>query len=202
MKATDDTGVQSAPGDEQRLLDHTYDGIRELDYPLPRWWLMIFYASIVFSIGYCVYYFAGIGPDGATELAAKMKIIEAKRPPEPAATADGDDQVLVAAIRDSGRAAAGKSVYQSKCAACHGQSGEGGIGPNLTDDHWLHGQGRPQDVLEVVRKGVPAKGMPAWAELLKPNEQIEVTAYIRSIHGTRPPGAKAAQGELREFQEL
>lgn len=201
MKTTDEK-LEMMPGDERHLLDHDYDGIRELDHPLPRWWLMVFYGTIVFALGYSGYYLIGPGPDGRQELAAAMQVIEAKRPVTPAADAGADVALVVAALKDQGRIAGGRANYTAKCAACHGANGEGGIGPNLTDDFWIHGQGSPQDVLETIRKGVAAKGMPPWEAVLNPTEQIDVTAFIRSLRGSKPPGAKAAQGDLREFQEL
>lgn len=202
MTPTDDPKFEVAPGDEPHLLSHNYDGIRELDHPLPRWWLMIFYATIVFSVFYAGYYMTGIGPSQSEEHSIAMKAIEAKRPPEAPAPVGGEDSLVLAAFKDPSRLSSGKNIYLSKCAACHGQNGEGGIGPNLTDAYWIHGQGSPGDVLTMVRKGVPEKGMPGWAELLKPAEQLEVTAFVRSLHGTNPPGAKAAQGELHETKEL
>lgn len=202
MNTTDDKKADLVPGDERHLLDHDYDGIRELDHPLPNWWLMVFYGTIVFAVVYSAYYLTGFGPDGRAELAAEMKVIEAKRPPVVPTTAGDENGLVLAAVKEQSRLASGRGVFQGKCAACHGANAEGGIGPNLTDDHWITGQGTPQDVLETIRKGIPAKGMPPWADILKPGEQIDVTAFIRSVRGTNPPGAKAAQGELREFKEL
>jgi cytochrome c oxidase cbb3-type subunit 3 len=201
MTSDEQNKIELIPGDEGRLLDHDYDGIRELDHPLPRWWLMIFYTTMVFGFGYAGYDLSGSGPTLKEELAVAMKAIEARHPPPTAPGAAVDEGPLLAVLHDQQRVANGQGVYIGKCAACHGAKGEGGIGPNLTDDHWIHGQGHPKDIAGTIQKGVAEKGMPSWEGLLKSDELIDVTAFIRSVHGTNPPGAKAAQGELREFKE-
>lgn len=180
---------------DRLLLDHEYDGIRELDFPLPRWWLMIFYATIVFGVGYAGYYMAGPGPGQLEELSSAMKEIEAKKAAVQAndSRAGRPDDWTAAPER----LAAGKLVYVGKCVPCHGQSGEGAIGPNLTDDYWIHGDGSPQSIAKVVREGVLEKGMPAWNEMLSADELRDVVLYAASLRGSRPANAKAPQGELR-----
>jgi cytochrome c oxidase cbb3-type subunit III len=187
---------------EHRLLDHNYDGIQEADYPLPRWWLMIFYATIVFGIGYAGYYLTGVGPDGRAELATAMRAIVAKRPPDNLKSSDTEKSLLFVALKDQKRIASGRAVFQGKCVACHGANAEGGIGPNLTDDYWIHGKGGPEDIFQTIRTGVASKGMPPWADVLKEDELVCVTAFIRSVRGTNPAGAKSAQGGMQEFKEL
>ena len=91
--------------------------------------------------------------------------------------------------------AAGKDVYATNCFPCHGQHGEGGIGPNLTDDYWIHG-GKSSDIVRVISNGVPDKGMTSWLPILGENRVVQLAAFIISLHGTSPPGAKAPQGEL------
>lgn len=182
------------------LLDHNYDGIQELDHPLPSWWLAILYITIVFSVVYMAYYMTGWGPTLTEEMNQQLAEIEAKKPAAPEGGMASD--VLLAAIQDPSKIAAGKGVYDGKCAACHGDKGQGLIGPNLTDDHWIHGTGSPADVAKVISEGVPDKGMPPWGPVITPDELVEVTAFIRSIHGSNPPNPKEPQGELHEFQAL
>jgi cytochrome c oxidase cbb3-type subunit 3 len=187
--------------EEALLLDHDYDGIQELDHPLPGWWLGILYTTIVFSIVYCGYYMTGMGPTLRDELAVALLDIEAKKPK---VAADGGltDEVIMASFKDPAKLQNGAQVYVGKCAACHGDKGQGIIGPNLTDDHWIHGQGNPASIAAVVRDGVTEKGMPPWGPVLTPDELIDVTAYIRSLHGTNPVGAKEPQGQAHEFVNL
>jgi len=179
------------PNRDPLLLDHNYDGIQELNHPLPQWWLMIFYGTIVFSVIYVGYYMTGIGPSLRDELNLAMAKIEANR--KETATAP-PVAVEAKVLTNEETIAAGKKNYQSKCAACHGVNGEGGIGPNLTDDYWIHGQGRAEDLARLINDGVPDKGMPAWNQMLKPNEVIAITSFLLSLRGTHPPGEKAAQG--------
>ena len=180
--------------DEQALLlDHEYDGIQELDHPLPRWWLWLFYISIVFSIFYCGYYLTGIGPTLREELEITMQEIEARKPKQ--VESEGPtDETFLALLSQPDRLKNGQEVYMGKCAACHGDKGQGLIGPNLTDNHWLHGTGRPTEIAATIRTGVPPKGMPPWEGLLTNDELMNVTAYIMSIRGTNPPGTKAPEG--------
>lgn len=191
------------PNEEALLLDHNYDGIQELDNPLPRWWLLTFYITIVFGVAYAIYYMTGIGPDLRQELDVAMQKIEAKRAaaPQPAATA-GEDTALRAALNDPRKIATGKDVFQGKCVACHGANAEGGIGPNLTDKNWLHGKGRLQDIAQTIRDGVTEKGMPPWGPVLKDDEIVSVVAYIHSVLGSNPPGAKEPQGDHFDTTEL
>ncbi len=185
------------------LLNHDYDGIQELDHPLPQWWLGIFYATIVFSVFYVGYYMTGIGPTLQDELKVSMGEIEKQKASATQAAGSGQapsGDFLKAILQDPERVKNGSTVYTSKCAACHGDKGQGLIGPNLTDDFWLHTDGGLEALAKVIRVGVPEKGMPPWESILPPNEVHEVVAFIGSIHGTQPSGAKEPQGEKREWK--
>lgn len=191
--------------EQQFLLDHDYDGIQELDHPLPNWWLAILYGTIVFSIFYAGYYLTGVGPGLRDELNVALAQIDSKKAEAAAAApANGGltNEALIAAAADPTKVAAGKAVFDGKCAACHAPDGGGLIGPNLTDDHWLHGSGSPVDIAGVVRDGVAEKGMPPWGPVLTPEELFDVTAFIRSLHGTKPANPKEPQGDLKEFTSL
>lgn len=187
--------------DEEKLvLDHNYDGIQELDHPLPGWWLAIFYISIAFSAVYVAYYMTGIGPTLRDEMNATLQEFEAKKPQMPAASSAPNDDALLAMVADKARVQSGAEVFAGKCAACHGAQGQGQIGPNLTDDFWIHGGGGPSDIMKVVRDGVADKGMPPWGPVLKDDEMINVMLFIRSIHGTNPPNAKEPQGAQQPWK--
>ena len=263
------------------LLDHEYDGIRELDNKLPPWWLYLFYITIVFAVIYMIHYHVTgtgdlshseymkeIDPDwhaektgflsslfysspfsNAEDLTPRRRIelemraaAEAKMdgygttkdvagvgfedlilaamdvstpenqeklknafpdiwqkhvdrggmaaaPAEPAAPA-----VEYQALTDNASLQAGKSIFATNCATCHGQAGEGGIGPNMTDDYYLHGAGIT-NTINVIHNGVPAKGMISWRGILSEEQILQVASYILSLEGTNPPNAKAPQGE-------
>jgi cytochrome c oxidase cbb3-type subunit 3 len=171
--------------EKEPLLDHNYDGIQELDNPLPRWWVYLFYATIVFGILYFVYYGFGIGPDLHEELESHMQVIA----PQTQVAIDYD-----ALENDPAKIEAGKAIYAAKCAACHGPDGGGTIGPNLTDTYWIHGEGRLSDIVTVIQKGVPEKGMLSWETLLSPEDLQSVAVYVHSLKGTTPATPKAPEG--------
>lgn len=263
------------------LLDHEYDGIRELDNKLPPWWLYLFYISIVFSVIYMIHYHVtgtgdlshseymkevdpdwqaeesglfsslfysspyakaedmtprqrvemamhdaaqakltgpeadldvtGIGfedlivaamdvstPEDLEKLKNAFPEIWQKRmdqggmataPAEPAAPA-----VEYTALTDDASLTAGKTIFAANCATCHGQAGEGGIGPNMTDDYFLHGAGIT-NTINLIHNGVPAKGMISWRGILSEEQILQVASYILTLEGTNPPNAKAPQGE-------
>ncbi len=268
------------------LLDHNYDGIRELDNKLPPWWLYLFYVTIVWGIGYLIYYHVlGIGdlshaeymkeldpswkpsapsegfsigyhspfyrsedltPRRRSEIAktgeAAMLFTEAERGDKGAAVseldfeqlilaamnvskpedleklknafpeiwskyeamqsgapsipeaASAEPEVEIEALTDEASLAAGRRIFEANCITCHGKNGEGGIGPNLTDDYYLHGKGMTNSV-KIIVNGIPAKGMISWRGILNKEQINQVASYILSLHGTNPSNAKAPQGE-------
>jgi len=180
--------------DRDRLLAHDYDGIEEYDNPLPGWWVWVFWATIVFSVGYWLYYQVGPGPSVIAQYEAEERAAAARQArlaPTPAA-AVGDD--AIAALAKDARAMSGaREIFLSRCLACHGPDGQGLIGPNLTDDYWIHGR-RPSEIRHTITEGVPEKGMVPWKDQLKPAEITAVTAYVLTLAGTKPPNPKAPQG--------
>jgi cytochrome c oxidase cbb3-type subunit 3 len=175
------------------LLDHNYDGIQELDHPLPKWWLVTFYLAIIFAAIYVGYYHLGSGLLQEQELEADLAEIKSRAP---APTSSEDLAAKAIAMKDDATAlAAGKASYIAKCAACHGNLGEGGIGPNLTDKFWIHGVGDAAGVIKVIVDGVPEKGMPTWGPIIPPEETAQLTAFIATLSGTNPPNAKAPEGQ-------
>jgi cytochrome c oxidase cbb3-type subunit 3 len=182
----------TAPHDDDRLLDHNYDGIQEYDNPMPRWWLYIFWGTIVWAV---LFWFnvpgVGVGRGRIADYDAAVAAAAAARPPEPSA-GPGADQ-LAAMSKDPAALAAGKTVFTTSCTPCHGPDGGGIIGPNLTDAAWIHG-GTPDAIYRTVHDGVLDKGMPAWGLSLTPGEVTAVVAYVISLGGTTPANPKAPQG--------
>lgn len=179
---------------QDQLLDHNYDGIQEYNNPLPNWWLITFYATIIFAVFYYGYYQLGSGSSLDQELkVARQEIVAKNPPPAQGAPAESEEQ-LAAVMSKPESLAMGKEIFAAKCAACHLEAGQGLVGPNLTDNFWVHGKGTRQDILQVVRKGVVEKGMLAWETLLKPEEVIAVAGFVFSLKGTNPPNPKAPQG--------
>ncbi len=169
------------------LLDHEYDGIREYDNPLPRWWLITFYGTVAFAAVYVPYYHFGPGLSPVQEYEAEL----AAAPKEK--TIGSAD--LAQKVKDPAVIAAGKETFVKLCAACHRPDGGGLVGPNLTDDHWIHG-GTAADQIKVVTEGVPEKGMISWKAQLSPEQIVQVVAYVGSLRGSNPPKPKAPEGEL------
>lgn len=180
-----------ANNDEDRLLEHEYDGIREYDNPLPRWWLWIFYATIVFVPLY--YVLPGRLGENGGNVAEYDAEVAAYKSGQPAAPPTISSDALLALSKDREAVEEGREVYAKNCVACHGADGGGVIGPNLTDDAWIHG-GAPSAIHYTVVVGVLAKGMPGWERLLKPEELDQVVAYVISLQGTKPATPKAPEG--------
>jgi cytochrome c oxidase cbb3-type subunit III len=185
--------------DQDRLLQHDYDGIQEFDNPMPRWWVWIFWATIVFAIFYGLDPWHVLrGPGRIADYQASVAEA-AKRWPQPSGAADA--ATLAALGRNPQALAAGKQVFVTTCAPCHRPDGGGLIGPNLTDDYWLHG-GTLVDVHNTITNGVLEKGMPNWGKFLTPEQINDVAAYVYySLYDSHPPNPKAAQGVKVERSE-
>ncbi len=176
------------------MFEHSFDGIRELDNNLPPWWVALFYVTIFWAAAYMTYYhFTDMGPSSKeqyeSEVAAAEEAIAAFR----ATQADLVTETSVVALTDETSLAAGKNTFTSYCAACHGQNGEGGVGPNFTDDFWLHGCD-VKDLFKTIKYGVPEKGMISWQSQLRPAEMQKVASYILTMRGTNPANPKEPQG--------
>ena len=196
MKAVSNMSQQDDKKDDLEMHDHNYDGITELDNPLPSWWLWTFFITIIFSFLYYIHYELAGGPSLKQELATAMAEIEKHKALQPVVMES--EEMLVAAMKGDGVLNMGAAVYKDKCAVCHGQEVQGQIGPNLTDKYWLHGKGNRMDIIKVIRVGVLDKGMPNWDQILKKEELYAVTAFIHSKQNSNPANAKAPQGELVE----
>lgn len=185
------------------ILDHDYDGIKELDNHLPPWWKYLFYASIVFAFGYIfAYHVSGVLPLQIQEYNQEMILAEAQK--KAVVQEKGGvviDENNVVFNNDPTIVNSGKQVFITNCAPCHKDLGQGGIGPNLTDEYWLNG-GDIKDIFKAVKYGFPDKGMIAWESLLSPQQMSDVASFIKSIAGTNPPDAKAPQGVIYQEQDL
>lgn len=179
----------------EKMTDHDYDGIKELDNDLPRWWLAKFYITIVFAIGYYAYYELGSGPSIQQEFEQEVAAISAAQKSAAPKSSFPNIEKLNAARKSPEQIATGRAAFQTRCASCHGDKGQGLIGPNLTDDFWINGDGTLVAIAKVINDGVPAKGMPPWGALLSEDEVYAVSSYVKSLRGTNPAGAKAAQGQ-------
>lgn len=180
------------------LLHHDFDGIRELDNKLPPWWVGLFYITILWAGVYLFYYhFTDMGPSSHEEYLAEVKAGEEQAAAFLAKQANLIDENTVTLLSDEESLAKGKAIFLSTCAACHGQQGEGGVGPNMTDNYFIHG-GRIQDYFKVIKYGVPEKGMISWQSQIRPLEMQQVASYMLNLVGTTPPNPKEPQGTLME----
>ena len=190
-------GSKPIEAEGEIVLDHNYDGIRELDNKLPPWWVYMFYASIVFAIIYMLRFHVFNDYDQALEYeqevaAAQLEIEDYKK------TAKGlVDVNTVELLVDTSDITAGEKIFQSNCVACHMADGGGGIGPNLTDDYWILGGGIKNVFHTISEGGRDGKGMIAWKQTLKPVEMAQVASYILTvINGKTAANPKAAEGDI------
>jgi len=191
------TDTVSLEEEDSILMDHEYDGIQELDNNLPPWWIWSFYASIVFAFVYFFHYQVFKTGDSQKVEYEKTIIAGDKEVAAFLKTQNLNvDENSVVLLTESKDVKAGKAIFDKKCFACHGVDGGGTIGPNLTDDYWIHG-GDIKDVFKLIKYGNPSKGMQAWGEELNPVEIQQVSSFVKSLKGTLEEGkGKAAQGEL------
>jgi cytochrome c oxidase cbb3-type subunit III len=182
-----------------QILDHNYDGILEYDNPLPPWWVTLFIITIIWGVLYIFYYHITEVGDSST----KDYALEVERATKLSNTPGGGSGVNINKadmifMNDEANLNKGKEVFTKNCTACHGQNGEGGVGPNLTDNYWIHG-GSFENIVTTIMNGVPEKGMLTWKNILKKEDILQVASYVKSIKGTKPSNPKAPQGT--EFNE-
>lgn len=185
--------------EEEIILDHNYDGIRELDNSLPPWWLYMFYATILFGAIYLIRYHVLGGDDQATEylkeVAAAERELEKLKGTESTLIIDEN---TVKELTDEASLNRGKAIFNLNCASCHIKDGGGGIGPNLTDKYWILGGGIKNVFNTISNGGRSGKGMVAWKKTLKSTDIEKVASYILSLEGTTPANPKKQEGDLWE----
>ena len=184
----------SASGHDE-LLDHEYDGIREYDNPLPRWWVWMFAGSFWFSVAYFFHYH--VSHNGQSVAASyEADVAEARETQAKASLAEPvSEESLGKLMADAALMNDAKALFGLRCTPCHGDKAQGLIGPNLTDAAWIHGGGRLEEIFEVIDQGVLAKGMPAWSKQLSPIEVRKLAAFVGTQRGRNVPG-KAPEGTV------
>ncbi|MDM1045377.1 c-type cytochrome [Myroides sp. 1354] len=187
----------TAMSDEKELLmDHDYDGIKELDNELPPWWVGLFYVTVIFSVVYLLRFHVFGGDNQIVEYEKAMAIAKEQIEEYKKTAADLISAEDAQYLTDEASLAAGKKIFEMNCVACHQADGGGGIGPNLTDDHWILGGGVKNVFHTISEGGRPGKGMVDWKKTLKPSEIEKVTSYVISLNGTTPASPKEAEGDI------
>jgi len=179
------------------LLDHEYDGIREFDNPIPMWWWGIWWATMAFSVVYFSWFHVMGGTGVVASYEAEMedwRKVQAER--ALAAAKNVSEEKLLANMAVAVEVKKGEEKFKEVCAACHGQKGEGLVGPNLTDAHWIHADGTLMSIREIVVEGVPEKGMPPWGKILTPEEMVDVVSYLGTLRWTDVEGKAAESLEI------
>lgn len=195
------TRAKEMEQEEEIILDHNYDGIKELDNTLPPWWVYMFYATIVFAVVYLVRFHVLDGDNQILEYdkavaQAQMEVNKYKATATDLITAEN-----VTLLTEPSDLSRGKAVFNLNCASCHLKDGGGQIGPNLTDEYWILGGGIKNVFNTVANGGRDGKGMIAWNKTLKAADMAKVASYVMSLQGTTPAVAKAPEGEIWEDSE-
>jgi len=178
------------------MLDHDYDGIKELDNVLPPWWVNLFYLTIVFAVIYLVRFHIYNDYNQASEFETEMAIAKAEVEKYKLTAPDLMNKDKVTLLTDATALAEGKKLFETNCVACHKADGGGSIGPNLTDEHWILGGGIKNVFNTLMEGGREGKGMVSWKATIKPSDLQKVASYVLSLQGTNPPDAKPAEGDI------
>lgn len=192
---------QRPPVNEEQnlLLAHSYDGIRELNNKIPPWFMVIFYGTIIWALIYMIdYHIVGSGNVQEDEYAAEVQVAAMEREILSKSGALINEET-VTVLDDAAALSSGQDIFKKSCAACHGMNGEGLVGPNFTDDYWIHGN-QIKDLFKTIKYGVPAKGMISWQTQLDPTQIQEVASYILTLRGSNPANPKAPEGDLYTYK--
>lgn len=192
-----ETTIHVEESEKHLLLDHSYDGIHELDNPLPSWWQFTFYGGVVFAVFYFIFYIVLGGPSLRDEFKTDYAKIEAIKAEEAKKSGAFDAATYETILKNDG-VKKGEVVFNNNCVACHKEKGIGDIGPNLTDEFWLRAKGTPDTVYSIIYNGSVVNGMPVWSEVLSKEEIYQAVAYVQTLHNTHLPGGKAPQGDKVE----
>jgi len=182
-------------------IDHAYDGIKELNNPVPAWFNVLFFGTMIFAAGYLFYYhIGGYGDLQDQEYVNEMVKAQQEKAAFLEKSSNTIDENSVKFDNTQTVLEEGRGIFNSNCAVCHGDKGQGIIGPNLTDEFWLHGGGI-NNIFKTIKYGVPDKGMISWEKNLSPKQISAVSNFIMSLKDTKPAGAKAPQGEKYEEKD-
>jgi cytochrome c oxidase cbb3-type subunit 3 len=183
------------------LLDHDYDGIRELDNVLPPWWIYSFYATIIFAVIYLVRFHIADDYNQDQEFQIEMKEAKIAVDEYMKTAPDMMSKEKVTLLTDASSLAEGKTIFTTNCVACHRPDGGGQIGPNLTDNYWINGGGIKNVFNTIMEGGRDGKGMVAWKASIKPSDIQKVASYVLSLQGSNPKDAKPTEPEAKEWVE-
>lgn len=193
-------GLKPIEEEKSLLIDEDYDGIQELNNNVPPWFNVLFLATIIFAIVYLLdYHVFKTGKLPLQEYNDEVQAAELQRE-ELIRTGAFINENSVTLLNDAESLGEGKKIFTANCIPCHGVNGEGIVGPNLTDEYWIHGGG-VKNIFKTVKYGVPVKGMISWQAQLNPKKMQEVVSYVISLQGTNPPGGKAPEGNLYKEQD-
>jgi cytochrome c oxidase cbb3-type subunit 3 len=188
--------------EKDMIMEHEYDGIQELDNLTPAWFMYLFYGTIIFAVGYLLnYHVFHTGQLQYQEYQTEVKQADIAKQVFLSKSANRVDENTVKVLTDPTVLTSGKKIFLQTCAPCHGEHAQGVVGPNLTDDYWLHGH-TITDLFKTIKYGVAAKGMPTWEKQLSPKQIADVANYVISLHGTKPAGAKEPQGTKETDDKL
>ena len=189
-------GSRPVAEEGQIILDHNYDGIKELDNKLPPWWVYLFYVTIIFGVVYMARFHIFGDYDQDLEYEREVAAAQAAIEEYKKTAKDLVDVNTVQLLTDASDLNAGKAIFETNCVVCHMADGGGGIGPNLADEYWILGGGIKNVFNTVSEGGRAGKGMVAWKQTLKPSEMAQVSSYLLTFQGTTPANPKAAEGEI------
>jgi len=188
------TGLKPLEQEKELEMHHKYDDIIELDNPTPPWFMYLFYLTVLFAVVYGLYYHVYLdGNIQETEYKTEVAVAEKAREEYMKKFANSVNENNVTVVTGAKDITEGAKIYSTNCIACHGDKGQGGVGPNLTDKFWIHG-GDVKALFKTLSYGVPEKGMIAWNKTLNPLQIQKVASFILTLQGTKPAGAKEPQG--------
>ncbi|WP_297695142.1 cbb3-type cytochrome c oxidase N-terminal domain-containing protein [uncultured Eudoraea sp.] len=189
-------GTKPIEAEGEIILDHNYDGIKELDNKLPPWWVYLFYVTIIFGVIYLIRFEIYGDYDQDLEYELEVAAAQAEIEAYKKTAKDLVDVNTVELLTEASDLSAGKSIFETNCVVCHMADGGGGIGPNLTDEYWILGGGIKNVFNTISEGGRAGKGMVPWKQTLKPLEMAQVSSYLLTFQGTTPANPKAAEGDL------